>query len=228
MDTFMPRPSYPKTDEDKAKVYLHCMVEVKERLRLVQTVRSIEMPALFIKEVGYLQLRYICELIAIGCLVAQGDYETQRTFRDEYSPPKIFNALRNKYPHFFPQPSTVTSSENHHHLEANSKPGAYVESQVSKLWNASGDHLHRASITSYLKKTFAPAPDLMSLDADIRGIIELLESHIIPIWQQAEQMRLLQVHMEDGTGNVEAHWMGFDLNTNELTISTFRSGVTRG
>ena len=69
----MTKLSYPKTDEDKAKVYLHCMVEIKERLRVIETIQSIEMPSLFVKEACFLQLRYVCELIAIGCLVAQGD-----------------------------------------------------------------------------------------------------------------------------------------------------------
>lgn len=223
----MAKPSYPKTDEEKAKVYLHCMVEIKERLRLIQTVRGMSMLALFIKEVCHLQFRCICELIAIACLVAQGDYETQRAFRKEFSPPKIFIALKEKYPHFFPQPSEMTSEAGQHHLQANGKPGAYTEAQISRLWNTSGDHLHRASITSYLKKAFSPPPNLSSLDVDLSGIITLLESHIIPIWQKADRMRLLQVHMEDGTGNVEAHWLDFDMNTSGLTISTFRSGLVQ-
>jgi hypothetical protein len=221
----MARPAFPKSDHDKAKVYLHCMVEIKERLGVVEKFRQIPMQALFVNEACYLQLRYICELVAIGCLVAQGDYETQRTFREEHSPPKIFAALKRLHPHFFPQPMTITSSPGSHHFEANNKPDAYTEDQVANLWATSGDHLHRASITSYIKKTFAPPPDLASIDKHINGLVRLLECHLIPVWK-GDQRRMLQVNLEDGTGNVDANWMDFD-DTGGMKISTFRSAIVR-
>lgn len=225
----MARPSYPKTDEDKAKVYLHCMVEIKERLRVIDTIRAMQLPSLFVKELCYLQLRYICELIAIACLVAQGDYETQRTFREEYSPPKIFAALREHYPNFFPQPATITSTPGKHHLEANSKPGAYNEAKVTKLWHQSGDHLHRASITSYLKKTFSPPPQTASITKHVEGLVRLLECHIIPVAKGSteQRWRMLQIDLEDGTGNVAAHWLDFDAEKGGLQVRTFRSAIVR-
>ena len=183
------------------------------------------MQSLFVNEVCYLQFRYICELIAIGCLIAQGDYETQRGFRVEYSPPKIFTALKGLYPHFFPQPMTIISQPGAHHLEANNKPDAYGELHVTRLWQASGDHLHRASLTAYLKKTFAPPPDTASIDKHVNGLVRLLESHLIPVWQEPDHRRLLQVNLEDGDGNIEAHWMDFDDATGGMTISSFRSAI---
>ena len=32
----MAKPIYPKTDHEKAKIYLHCMVEIKERLGVIE------------------------------------------------------------------------------------------------------------------------------------------------------------------------------------------------
>lgn len=225
----MAKPLYPKTDDEKAKVYLHCMVEIKERLRVIATIQNITMPSLFIKEACYLQLRYVCELIAISCLVAQGDYETQRAFREEYSPPKIFAALKTLYPSFFPQPATITSKPGAHHLAANNKPGAYTEAKVAKLWHQTGSHLHRSSITSYLKKTFSPPPETASITKHVEGLLKLLECHIIHIAtaSSGRKGRLLQVDLEDGTGNVTAHWMDFDMESGGLVITSFRSSLVR-
>src|SRR3954453_22754628 len=100
--------SYPKTVEERAKLYLHCMVEIKERLRLIEAILPADIGGLFKNEICSLQFRHICELIAIACLAAQGDFETQRAFREAYGPPEIFNALRTIFPRLFPQCTTVT------------------------------------------------------------------------------------------------------------------------
>lgn len=221
----MARPLYPKTIEERAKVYLHCMVEIRQRLKAISAIQNADMPALFIKEACYLQLRYVCELIAIGCLVAQGDYETQRAFRDEYSPPKIFVALKKIFPHFFPQAAVIKNDQGRVHLEANCKPYAYTESKVSKLWNQSGDHLHRASITRYLKKTFSPPPETASIQKHINGVTALLECHVITIATESSEnrSRLLQVTLEDDDGASVAHWMDFDGPSSSLQIQSYRA-----
>jgi hypothetical protein len=218
----MAKPSYPKTNEEKAKLYLHCMAEVKERLKVIQAALALPLEPLFVNEICYLQFRHICEVVAIGCLAAQGDFETQRAFTEEYSVAKIFNALRKFYPDFFPECAERMSTPGSHHIERNHKADAYGEKAVLDLWNISGDHLHRASVNKYLKATFAKPPTLDSVFAHFTGLVRLLETHLIPIQRDpARDVRLL-VELEDGQGGITARFLTLDHEKLEIRVEEFR------
>lgn len=198
---------YPKTNTDKAKLYLHCMVEIKLRIRAIEAILSSDALPLFKHETGNLHLRHICELIAIACLAAQGDYDTQRAFTESYSPPKIFDALRKIYPAFFPQPiDVILGADGTRQILANEKPGAYNEQQVRNVWNQSGDALHRASVQKYLTKTFAPAPSLDGIYDHLHGIATLLEGHLIVIQDHPDRAEMLQVGLQGAEGET---WAAF-------------------
>ena len=219
----MAKPKYPKTSEERAKVYLHCMAEIKERLRVIEKVSNEDIQILFAKEICYLELRFICELIAIACLTAQGDFKTQRAFTEEYSPPKIFSALKAIYPQFFPKDAEVISQPGHHHVESGQKLGAYGESDIVSLWNEAGSHLHRASVNHYLKKTFASTPDLSSVAAHVCGIVRLLESHILPIQTNLKYPLMLLVHLDDGDGGIEANFLHLDQEKGTIWFESYKS-----
>lgn len=216
----MTKPSYPKTNQEKAKLYLHTMVEVKERLHVIRTILALPIAPLFVQELSYLQLRYICELIAIACLAAQGDYETQKAFTESYRPPEIFKKLRELYPNFFPECAeriiTFEDGRRHHHVKRGHKPDAYVESDVTKLWQISGDHLHRASVSKYLRTTFTnQAPDLTGIKAHLHGLVHLLQTHLIPIQKNPDEDVLLLIEM--GSHDQPARMLFVHLNKEDST-----------
>ena len=200
--------AYPKTNAEKAKLYLHCMVEVKERLHVVVELLALPIAPLFKQELCFLQFRYVCELIAIACLAAQGDYETQRDFTVSYKPPDIFKSLRKLYPDFFPIPAerivTVQDDgQRHHHVKQDYKPDAYTEEDVSSLWKAAGSHLHRASVNKYLRTTFVnKPPELDGIARHLNGLIHLLNSHLIPIQHNATGDVRLLIEMGERHGPV--------------------------
>lgn len=222
--------NYPRTLQERAKLYLHCMVEIKERMNLVQAALNADTADLFKNEICSLQFRHICELIAIACLAAQGDFKTQRAFRESYSPSEIFNALRKIFPHFFPQPTNVTTKPNPdggmaHHIEANNKPGAYSEADVTTLWAKCGNDLHRASVKKYLKATFSAGPKIEPVYERLSGLVALLDTHIIPIGDVNTNV-LLEVRMEDGEGNAVAHYVTVDRETGTAQVEGFRAQLT--
>lgn len=219
----MAKPKYPKTSEERAKVYLHCMAEIKERLRVIEKVSNEDIQILFAKEICYLELRFICELIAIACLTAQGDFKTQRAFTEEYSPPKIFSALKDIYPQFFPKDAEVISQPGRHHVESGHKLDAYGESDIVSLWNEAGSHLHRASVNHYLKKTFTGTPDLSGVAAHVSGIVRLLESHILPIQTNLKYPLMLLVHLDDGDGRIEANFLHLDQEKGTIWFESYKS-----
>lgn len=207
----MAKVTYPETQEQKAKLYLHCMMEIKLRIDAINEILNSTAITLFKYETASLHLRHICELIAIGCLAAQGDYETQRAFKEEYSPPKIFNALRSIYPHFFPRTFEVEEGDDGvKGMIENTKPDAYTEKQVCEVWSKAGNILHRASVKKYLTTTFSPPPDLGECDRHLTGITHLMEQHMIPIDITHDNVTLLQVALDDGSGGPRAYFFHLD------------------
>ena len=39
--------------------------------------------------------------------------------------------------------------------------------------------------------------------------------------------RLLQVNLDDGAGNVSAHWLDFDMEKKTLSVSSFQTSLVR-
>jgi hypothetical protein len=225
----MTKTSYPKTKDERAKLYLHCMLEIKERLAAMDTILLAPMRPLFKHESCLLQLRHICELIAIACLAAQGDFETQRAFTEEYSPPKIFSALRKLYEHFFPQPCDYRyepGDPGQHYLTASNNPDAYRERDITNLWNQAGDHLHRASVKKYLATTFNPPPSLTRIERHMKGIRSLLQTHAISVQHGETQPVLLQVMLEDPGGAMHAAFLHLDPEQGTMTVEQWRGEVT--
>lgn len=206
------------------------MLEIRERFRLVQGALAADTGNLFKKEICSLQFRHICELIAIGCLAAQGDFKTQRAFREAYSPALIFNALRQIFGAFVPQPTTVSfvpatdTEPAQHHLEANNKPGAYGEKEVVELWNRCGNDLHRASVDKYLKATFGPPPSMEDVPKHLEGLVSLLDTHVIPIGSPGANV-LLDVRMSDNEDNVIASFMTMDSAAGTISVETYRASL---
>ena len=76
----------PSSKEDKAAAYLAVLMEINARLQIINITKSSGTLHGIAREICYLQLRHICELVAIGCLVIQGDYTISTEC--EYSPAK--------------------------------------------------------------------------------------------------------------------------------------------
>lgn len=178
---------------------------------------------LFAREFGYLQLRHICELIAIGCLVAQGDYETFRNFTTEYNPKKIFKSLQNINPDFFPQPSKRIYKNGSHLLEANCVEGAADRQKIVDIWSESGGHLHRASLNNYLQKTFKPLPETAHIEDAHIAIALLLKSHIIPLRSEPDDpvLTILEIHLDDGEGKIVADFLHVNKLTSQVEVESF-------
>lgn len=229
----MAKPIYPKTNQEKARLYIQSMVEVKERISLIHHTLEAPFSPLFAHEICYLQLRFICELMAIGCLAAQGDYVTQRAFTEEYSPPKIFAALREVYPKFFPQVALRTSTPSPdgefttHHISMDPNPDAYTEGEIEGLWHAAGSHLHRASVNHYLKKTASPPPDLEKIKVHLRKLVALINVHYIPLVETAPERVLLLIEMNSPDTPVRALFLFIDTEAGTVRVEDYTGHVMR-
>jgi hypothetical protein len=71
----MPTPA----DHNAATVYTSIMEEAKFRALSINTLTgtNVALPVVLLRESCFLQLRMLCELIALGCMVAHGIKETK-------------------------------------------------------------------------------------------------------------------------------------------------------
>src|SRR5438477_5038488 len=86
------------------QLYADLMEEVKHRNRSVtETLRNKSgHPGPIVREFCYLQLRMLCELIALSCLVAHGDIQLPRQLRKAYAADDMLKQLEALHPNYYP------------------------------------------------------------------------------------------------------------------------------
>jgi hypothetical protein len=141
-----------------------------------------------------------CELIAIGCIVAQGDYASFKSFREADNPKSIFFCLGKIYAGFFPLPARVTRDENNiiTHIERYHSMEAMSQSDSESIWSKTGNFLHRLTTTSYFRiedrdnKIFWP--DYIEMVGKFRA---LLNPHITAV-KSAKALILASLNYDSG------------------------------
>ncbi len=106
----LPKPS--KSQQQALNLYAELMDEAKNRLSWIEHAVNghTGFPAVLVREFCYLQLRMLCELIALGCLVAHGDIEQSTKLQKEWAANKILAQLAALHPSFYPQAAFLTLS----------------------------------------------------------------------------------------------------------------------
>ena len=83
----------PATKEQMASIQLYAdlLGEAKIRIGIINhfITGKAELPGPLIRQSAFLQLRMLCELIALGCLVAHGDITRRTKLRKEWSAYRI-------------------------------------------------------------------------------------------------------------------------------------------
>lgn len=108
----------------------------------------------FVKDFCYIQIRMICELVALGCLLAHGDIKqtSANNIQRTWSAAKIMSTLEYLHPHFYPRPVMQTKTTDGFHLQRKSSP--LPKSEFLKLYHKCGELLHRGSLQKLLKAQF--------------------------------------------------------------------------
>lgn len=187
------------------RTYAGLMEEIKHRLEGLDAAVNgrTNLPPQMIKEFGYLQLRMLCELIALSALVAHGDIPaTQKgELRSAWAADKIIKALDELHPDFFPYPVRKEHHGNHIHM-ADAPPGALTKAELISLVGRCGGILHRGSIKALMKAK--PMPVQNRFDDIVmwgKKIIALLQEHRI-MFADGRRIYYIALKAEQTNGDV--------------------------
>lgn len=175
-----------KQQEQAMEQYALLMEELKLRHDAAQCAVEAQLPieVMFAREFAFLQIRMMCELLAVGCLTVHGDIPATRAgkLQSAWKADFIIEQLGNLHPDFYPRPVvkktfTVTGKiRNHHHIEP-VKSGYLTKSELANIYGRSGDVLHKGNIKKLGK---IHAIDNMNDAANILGKFRiLLNEHVI-------------------------------------------------
>lgn len=143
-----------KASELKTRTaYADLMEEVKLRLDAIHTTSRGDtgLAVGFVQDFCYLQLRMIVELIALACLAAHGDISETHGLTASWDADKIFKALANLHPDYFPYPVRREILANGT-LHLNDVPPGYLtKDEVLGFLGKIGGKLHRGSLKNVLK-----------------------------------------------------------------------------
>ena len=94
---------------DSIQLYVKLIGEVKVRVSAIAGAINghTGLPSPLVREFSFLQLRMICELIALGCLTAHGGIPGTQTpkMQKQWSAETIMEELEALHPDFYPQPA---------------------------------------------------------------------------------------------------------------------------
>ena len=165
------------------EIYANLMAEAKYRIAAIDAeAKRPNVPALFVREFCFLQLRMLCELIALGCLAAHGDVGTTQTnkLRKEWQAGKIILGLEKLHPEFFPQAIKEEKPINgERHLRA-TKAGL-TKSELIALYVKCSKNLHRGTIKSITRNETLPQPSMSDVIRWAQKIEDLLAMHVLAL-----------------------------------------------
>lgn len=172
-----------EADLHAMRLYQAIMEEVKIRALSINglTANIGGLPPPIVRESCFLQLRMVCELTALGCLVAHGDIEATKTpkLQKAYQADDILNALERMHPEFFPAPVVMTTVRVGHHHFDNRPPDFLTKQELLSLYHKCGRVLHRGSVRGLIKPQMPHQGNFPDVEPWAQKILNLLSVHRI-------------------------------------------------
>jgi hypothetical protein len=171
-------------DNATIEQYAAFMEEIKTRLDAIHPIlRTLGKdginPTDFLQaEFCILQVRFVCELIALASLAAHHSLGLPKDLLKSWNAERTFRALEDINPHCFPKYASITRPEGRIHIEVSrdimDRPG------LQAIYNQCGEMLHRGMIKHVLSGK-ERVYDLQQIDQWAGQIGSLLSTHVIMI-----------------------------------------------
>lgn len=181
--------SSTQTRATNKEIYANFMDEIKMRLEFItiSTNGILKLNPILTQELCYLQLRMICECIALSCLVAHGDITdiNLESFIGDYEADKIIRKLESLHDAFYPYPvkMTVTPPCDKYptgNVDLEDKPAGFLTKiEFLSLYGRCGEHLHRGRLRTIENRPPYKQPDFSDIVKGSNKITLLLDQHRI-------------------------------------------------
>lgn len=206
------------------EIYLVLMEEVKIRFSMINDAHQnhANLPVPMVREICYLQFRFICEIIALGCLVVHGDIPEAQALKKTYEPGKILKKLERLNPHFYPQPIELKTGDSGYELIGRPDINHLTKHELPELWGRAGDVLHRSPMVKMfeqMKPSDSDFSDIFEWSAKLSG---LLNSHSITLVENKKFMRVSLLTTETGKAAASVHELSaenVDMNIHTVWVA---------
>jgi hypothetical protein len=165
-----------------SEVYVGMMEEIKLRVKgLHQYYRGEATMAhgQIAREFCFLQLRMICEIMAIGCLLIHKHHSDVKQFEKLWHAGDVMDRLERLNPNFFPKAVTITRLPDTNFDCKDVTPAPLTKKQFLTMYGKCGAQLHRGTIKEIATGIPASSIDLTDAHEMSNKIIELLRVHRI-------------------------------------------------
>ena len=171
-----------QADNDAAGLYASIMEEAKLRVLSINTLTNsgLALPDLLLRECCFLQLRILCELIALGCLVAHGDIAEAKSakLQSMWHAGDLVKKLENLHPNFYPSPRNLAFSSGHVHLDDFDRD-FLTRNELLTLYGKCGNALHRGNLQDLFGPKNQPPAGFQDIQEWGQKIVNLLSVHLI-------------------------------------------------
>lgn len=195
-------PEIPKPDpafEEAVGVYIAFMEEIKARLAMVELCidacrEKPPVPSAYMHaEFGFLQLRFVCDLVALGALAIHHPYGLTDELLESWHARRALADLSAINKEGFPRAANVKRGPEGIGIEVEMKPGL-TRNGIQRIFDKCGKALHRGKIKHVFEKR-ARVYDMDALARWRNSIIELLDSHLMML---PEQGLIVIIHLAGG------------------------------
>jgi hypothetical protein len=179
---------------DTGRMYASFMEEIKWRVQEIDrrialvNEKQHEFDSIFEVEFCYLQLRFVCELIALASLVAHRSYGLSKELLEEWHADQIFYELEQINQHCFPWPVHVTRGTGGAKFHIADAPDRELtRTELKAIYGKCGDALHRGRLMHTLtgkQKVYDPNDIIIW----VRSIAGLVREHSILLPQENRAM----------------------------------------
>jgi hypothetical protein len=189
------------------QIYADLMEEAKIRIHAVRDAllaKDTRAPRL-LQEFVCLQYRMLCEIIAVGCLIAHDDIR-DKSVLGTWKIPDIIERLERLNPDFYPRPVRISFAATGMRVEKYDVPHL-AKAELLEFWRKSGNILHRGSAKSvFAGHGFPQVVDPTKLTGQGQKILNLIDQHVISSANKKTHLIVTLSHLE--SGGRSAIWVG--------------------
>ena len=184
--------------------YRDLMIEAKARALSINAIWGDQrgIPSPLIREYGVLQIRMLCEIIGLACLVAHGDLVAQgpANLRKAYAPGEIFAALEEMHDDFFPVPMEPQQTNDGWHMAEYAGGSALEKQEVKAVWDQCGGYLHKGNLKRLVRQNDPVQANFADVSEWGQKIMNLLSNH--RMIRKDRQIAFITM-LANGEGNVQ-------------------------